>query len=187
MEKPEKLSASDFSELVGCIEDFDIKVNGSGSSPDTRQARKKLRKIIKEHGDQFDLETLKELTNNQPNRLTLAERLDRLQQGWSESGFRGRIDINRIKKIRNDVAHGRGVDLSSDDYQEIVWLNHHLCALARFHVFRALGIEAKNIGAAFSRLSFKYGKYAPSPAAGTSGTLDDNCPLRADSGQPRQH
>jgi hypothetical protein len=167
LEKPEKLSASDFSELVGCIEDFDIKVNGSGSSHYTKQARRRLRKVIKEHGDQSDLKTLEDLTNNQPNRLTLAERLDRLQQAWSGSGFRGSIDVNRIKEIRNDVSHGRSVDLSSDDYQEIIWLNYHLCALARFHVFRALGIEAEDIGAAFSRLGFRYGQYAPSPAPET--------------------
>ncbi|WP_142082265.1 HEPN domain-containing protein [Roseinatronobacter monicus] len=161
MEKPEKLSASDFSELVGCIEDFDIKVNGSGSSSDVRVARKKLRAILKNHGDNSDIYTLDELIRSQPNRLTLAERLSRLQQAWLDSGFQGNIDINRIKKIRNDVAHGRGVELSADDYQEIVWLNYNLCAIARFHVFRTLGFPAEVIGAAFRRLGSRYGQYAP--------------------------
>ncbi|MGI3212919.1 HEPN domain-containing protein [Roseovarius tibetensis] len=167
MEKPEKLSASDFSELVGCIEDFDIKVNGSGSSRDVRAARKKLRKVVKDHGDDSDIHTLDELTRSQPNRLTLAERLGRLQQNWSDSGFQGSIDIDRIKKIRNDVSHGRGVDLSVDDYQEIVWLNYNLCAMARFHVLRTLGIEAEAIGAAFRRLGFRYRQYAPAPTSDT--------------------
>jgi hypothetical protein len=161
MEKPEKLSASDFSELVGCIEDFDIKVNGSGSSSDVKSARKKLRNIVKNHGDSSDIHTLDELVRSQPNRLTLVERLSRLQQMWLDSGFQGNIDINRIKKIRNDVAHGRGVELSADDYQEIVWLNYNLCAIARFHVFRTLGFQAEVIGAAFRRLGSRYGQYAP--------------------------
>ena len=167
MEKPEKLSANDFSELVGCIEDFDIKVNGSGSSSEIRAARRKLRKILREHGDKSDIHTFDELTRNQPNRLTLAERLGRLRQEWLDSGFQGDIDIDRIKKIRNDVAHGRGVELSADDYQEIVWLNYNLCAIARFHVFRTLGFQAEVIGDAFRRLGFRYGRYAPTPTSNT--------------------
>lgn len=163
MEKPEKLSASDFGELVGCIEDFDIKVNGSRSSRDVKAARKKLRAVVKQHGDDVDINTLHELENGQPNRLTLAERLHRLQQKWSENGFRGTIDIDRIKKIRNNVSHGRGGELSGDDYQQLVWLNYDLCALARFHVFDKLGFEAEAIGAAFRRLGFRYGRYAPAP------------------------
>lgn len=167
MEKPEKLSASDFSELVGCIEDFDIKVNGSGSSGDVKAARKKLRKVVKKHGDGSDINTLDELTRNQPNRLTLGERLGRLQQNWSDNGFQGSIDIDRIKKIRNSVSHGRGVELSAADYQEIVRLNYDLCAMARFHVFLTLGISAEAIGDAFRRLGFKYRHYAPAPASDT--------------------
>ena len=161
MEKPDVLSASDFIELVGCIEDFDIKVNGSGSSCDVKTARKRLRKVVKHHGDDGDINTLDELLSGQPNRLTLAERLHRLQQKWSDNGFRGTIDINGIKKIRNDVSHGRGVELSGDDYQHLVWLNYDLCALARFHVFDTLGFKAEAIGAAFRRLGFRFGRYAP--------------------------
>lgn len=161
MENPEKLSASDFGELIGCIEDFDIKNHGSGSSSDVTHARRALRKIVKAHGTEDDLQTLDDLAQVKPNRLSLAERLDRLQQEWSDSGFRGEVDTSKVIKIRNNVSHGRGVELSSEDYQEIVWLNYHICALSRFHIFRTLGIQDKEIASAFGLLGFRYGKYAP--------------------------
>jgi len=161
MEKPEKLSASDFSELIGCLEEFDININGSGSSQDVRRMRKALRKIVTENGTDADLQTLDDLTQTQPNRLALAERLDRLQKSWSDSGFRGRFLTSEITRIRNAVSHGRGVNLSAEDYQRMVWLNYDLCALSRFHIFRVLGIQADEIGSAFRRLGFRYGKYAP--------------------------
>ncbi|MFC4669652.1 hypothetical protein ACFO5X_13900 [Seohaeicola nanhaiensis] len=161
LENPEKLSASSFGELVGCIEDFDNMINRSGSSADVRSARRALRKIVKEYGRNDDLRALDELMRTQPNRVSLAERLDRLQASWSKSGFRGRIKASEITKIRNDVAHGRAVNLSPEDYQRIIWLQYDLCAISRFHIFRALGIQEQEIAAAFRRLGLRYGRYAP--------------------------
>lgn len=161
MERPEKLSASNFSELLGCIEDFDISTFGSGSSKELKSARKSLRKVVQEYGFDEDLQTLDDLISKLPNRLTLTERLDRLQQIWAEKGFRGKPRSVEITKIRNDTSHGRGASLSSEDYRKVLWFTYYLCALSRFHIFRTLGIPERDIGFAFERMAFMYGKYAP--------------------------
>lgn len=161
MERPKKLSASDFSELLGCIEDFDISIYGSGSSKQIRSARRAVRKLVQAHGTDDELNTLDDLIEKQPNRLTLAERIDRLQADWAESGFRGKPSSAEIVKIRNDISHGRGAILSTEDYQKIVLFSDYLCALSRFHVFKLLGIPVRDIGSAFGRMAYMYGKYAP--------------------------
>ncbi|WP_417675712.1 hypothetical protein [Pseudodonghicola sp.] len=161
MERPEKLSANDFGELLGCVEDFDIKAFGNGSSRALRSARESLKKVIKQHGTDDDLQTLHDLISKSPNRLTLAERLDRLQKMWEGYGFGGGPKSVEITKIRNSISHGRGVDLSSDDYKKISRFGNYLCALSRFHIFRMLGIPGQDIGSAFQRVWNVYGKYAP--------------------------
>lgn len=136
IENSKKLSAGDFSQLLGCIENYDI--NENGSMPSSRAE-----------------------PNHRSARITLAERLNCLQRDWADSGFREHLEIQEIVSIRNDISHGRGINLSSEIYQKMVWFNYDLCAIARFHIFRTLGIQAEEIGAAFRRMHNKYGKYAP--------------------------
>ncbi|MEL6509333.1 MAG: hypothetical protein AAFQ32_06060 [Pseudomonadota bacterium] len=161
VEKPKRLSANDLTELLGCIEDFHISSNGSGSSNEVAAARRKARRVLKEYGDESDLDVFDGLADASPNRLRLSERLDLLREGWEKYGFRGKPNSKEIVALRNDLSHGRGNTLEADDYQRVFWYIHYLCALSRFHIFQMIGISPQEIARAF-RLRFNdFGRYAP--------------------------
>lgn len=168
MERPKKLSANTFSEFMGCLEDFDQTVFGSGSSTDLKAKRKALKVVVSEHGSEADNRTLGDLIRGSPNRYSLAQRLERLQRAWLESGFRGAPEPRELVKLRNAISHGRAVTLEADDYQKMVWFGDYLCALSRFHIFRELGLPDKDIGEAFCRVPHRYGMYAPRSEGGGS-------------------
>ncbi|MFV1530360.1 MULTISPECIES: HEPN domain-containing protein [unclassified Phaeobacter] len=165
MEHSKKLSANTFSEFIGCLEDFDQSVFGNGSSSDLRALRKSLKAVVAEHGTEVDKQALSDLIHRSPNRYSLAQRLGRLQQAWSESGFRGSPEPKELVKLRNDISHGRAATLEDDDYQKVLWFGYYLCALSRFHIFRQLGLSAEDIGKAFCRVPHRYGMYAPRSGA----------------------
>lgn len=169
MEHSKKLSANRFSEFMGCLEDFDITIFGSGSSSELKAQRKSLKKLVAEHGTDEHRQVVHDLIHGSPNRYSLAQRLERLQKIWSKSGFRGAPNPKELVKLRNDISHGRGVTLASDDYQKILWFGYYLCALSRFHIFRELGLPDQDIGEAFRRVAFRYGMYAPLAEESSTG------------------
>lgn len=168
MERPKKLSANTFGEFIGCLEDFDQTIFGSGSSTDLKARRRSLKTIVSEHGSEEHKQTLSDLIHGSPNRYSLAQRLERLQRAWLESGFRGSPEPKELVKLRNAISHGRAVTLEADDYQKMVWFGYYLCALSRFHIFKELGLPAKDIGEAFRRVAYRYGMYAPGTEGGGS-------------------
>lgn len=97
---------------------------------------------------------------------TLRDRLEKMQEDWSDSGFRGAPELKKIVDLRNDISHGRTVSLQGNDYQDLIYLCSYLCALSRFHIFRMLGLSDEDIGKAFRRVCHRYGRYAPSENAG---------------------
>ncbi|RMB12721.1 HEPN domain-containing protein [Eilatimonas milleporae] len=172
MEHPKKLSANTFSEFMGCVEDFDQTVFGSGSSSDLKALRKSLKKVVAEHGSEADKRTLGDLLHRSPNRYSLAQRVERLQRAWLDSGFRESPDPIELVKLRNAISHGRAVTLEVDDYQKMVWFGYYLCALSRFHIFRELGLPDEDIGEAFCRVPYRYGMYAPRTEEATNAEAE---------------
>jgi hypothetical protein len=168
MERPKKLLANSFSELMGCLEDFDQTVFGSGSSSKRKTQRKSLKAVVSQHGSEADKQTLDDLINRSPNRYSLKQRIERLQKTWIESGFRESPDAAELVKFRNAISHGQVITLESSDYKKMLQFSYYLCALSRFHIFRRLGLPDKDIGEAFRRVSDRYGMYAPSSERGSA-------------------
>jgi hypothetical protein len=74
-------------------------------------------------------------------------------------GFLGRPRIRRLVELRNIKPHGRGRDFSPDVAQEVVTVLPFLCALARYHLLKALGFDRVAIAAGFARC--RYGRFVP--------------------------
>ncbi len=150
-----------FGELMGCLEDFDLREFGNGSDPHFSRNVQSLKQIIRQHGSDADFMMFNRLRDGAPNSYSLLRRLERLHEFWRNDGFRGNPDLGRIRDLRNLLPHGRGLQISSNVAQEMIVYMKYLCALGRYHVLRALGFTGDQIAAAFSGQPHRYGLFIP--------------------------
>ena len=150
-----------YGEMLGCLEDFDTAQNGSGADPALREAKRRLSRLVAQHGTADDVAACNRIGRAYRNAYSLRQRLERLVGQWRDDGFRGNPDLARIVAIRNIKPHGRGHELSLETFREINIYLPFLCALARYHVLRRLGFDRTAIAEGFTRMANRYGPFVP--------------------------
>lgn len=148
-----------YGEILGCLEAFDERTFGSGADKKFKANMKRLRDLVRQHGKTEDVEFFKRIQSSISNKFSLLKRLERLHQHWVEDGFRGTPNLQRIRDLRNLIPHGRGLEVSSEIAQEMVFYNQYLTALGRYHVLKVLGFTQQAIEAAFLMQPNRYGMF----------------------------
>ena len=129
-----------FIELIGLLENFHKLKFESGINKKETKANKQRKR---------------------PKNMILVQRLEQLAEDWKQDGFRGYPDFGKIKALRNFKPHGRGVDLSHDDFQYIAVVLPFLSALIRYHVLKTIGFDRKEIAHSFMAVAHLYGRFIP--------------------------
>ena len=152
---------SKFTEILSALEAFDETEFGSGSDSKFRSEIKSLNTLIKKYGNEEQKAAFKRHSSGFRNSYSLLERLERLARFWKDDGFRGYPDFSKIKKIRNDISHGRSSSLEITDYHYMAQYSIYLSALARYHVLRKLGFSSNAIAMTFMQRPHMFGAYVP--------------------------
>lgn len=151
--------ATGFTTIVACLEDFDRREHGSGRSLEFNNDIANLKKVVSKYGTKRTKSFFRQVKGKIPNSYSLTQRLERLHESWKQDGFRGEPNLKHIRDIRNMIAHGRGFELSSSIFSDMVFQVDHLTALGRYHVMRKLGFSAEDIKLSFKRNFQNYGRY----------------------------
>ncbi|WP_430439641.1 hypothetical protein [Shinella sp.] len=159
-EREERVEKS-YSELLGCIEDFDRREFGDGRDPSLKASIESLSELVEQAGNEAQRATLRRLSTSVRNELSLRQRLERLAGHWRDDGFRGYPDFARVAYLRNTISHGRGLQITASDFQEMCIFSGYLAALARYQIWRVLGFSPDEIAQAFMRKVHHFGPYIP--------------------------
>jgi hypothetical protein len=150
-----------FVEILGCMENFDREINGSGRDPENARIFRSICDIVRQHGSSEEVKVVSSLGNLIRNELSLRQRLDRLCGAWKTDGFSGNPNNASIVKLRNAKPHGRGSEISPEQSRQMAVYLSFLTALFRFHIMKRLGFDPRAISAAYMRAPHRYGLFVP--------------------------